>query len=111
MAEKLWGNTIKHSFYAAKNPDRTAHLEDYVGDPALCIVLAAEMKDMHEQVHKVVVPGEALSITYTLSNSQETFSLPGNIINKALLMNVDGKTPISKMVGKVNILMATAVQK
>lgn len=104
VAEKLSGDITKHSFYAARNPDRSARLEDYVDNPALCIVLTAEMKGMHEQIHKAIVPGEKLSITYTLGNKQEVFHLPGNAINKRLFRYFDGNTPIEKMISKVKII-------
>ncbi len=99
VAEKLSGNIIKHSFYAARNPDRSARVEDQ----ALCIVLAAEMKGMNEQIHQAIVPGEKLSITYTLGSRQEVFHLPGNAINKMLFRYFDGNTPIDKMISKVKI--------
>ena len=111
VAEKLSGNIIKHSFYAARTPDRSARLEDYLDNPALCIVLAAEMKDMHEQIHKAIVPGERLSITYTLGNKQEVFQLPGNAINKVLFRYFDGDTPIKKMVSKVKIMTGNGNSK
>ena len=103
VAEKLAGNIIKHSFYAAKSAERSAHVGDYVDDAALCIVLASEMKDMREQIHKAIVPGETLSITYTLGGKQEVFQLAGNAINKALFRYFDGSTPIAKMISKVKI--------
>jgi SAM-dependent methyltransferase len=119
VAEKLTGNIIKHMFYAAKSPDRSATIEDYVGNPALCIVLTAEMKGKHEQIHQAIVPGETLTITYTLDhqqevihlpgnaitlrNKQEVFQLPGNAINKLLFKYFDGTTPIEKMISKVKI--------
>ena len=104
VAEKLSGNITKHSFYAARNADRSARLEDYVDNPALCIVLTAEMKGMHEKIHQAIVPGEKLSITYTLGNKQEVFHLPGNAINKRLFRYFDGNTPIEKMISKVKIM-------
>lgn len=103
VAEKLSGNIIKHSFYAARSPDRSARLEDYVDNPALCVVLTAEMKGMHEQIHQAIVPGEELSITYTLGNKQEVFHLPGNAVNKMLFRYFDGNTPIEKIITKVKI--------
>lgn len=103
VAEKLSGNVTKHSFYAARTADRTARIDDYVEDPALCIVLAGEMKGMHEQVHHAIVPGETLSITYTLGGKQEIFHLPGNAINKRLFRYFDGATPIGRMIGKVKL--------
>lgn len=99
VAEKLSGSIIKHSFYAARSAERSARIEDH----ALCIVLTAEMKGMHEQIHQAIVPGEKLSITYTLGNRQEVFQLPGNAINKVLFKYFDGTTPIDKMINKVKI--------
>ncbi len=103
VAEKLTGDIYKHSFYAARNPDCIARPDDYRGNPALCIVLTAEMKDMHEQVHQAIVPGEVLSITYTVDGKQEVFRLPGNAINKELFRYFDGHTPIEKMIRKVKV--------
>jgi SAM-dependent methyltransferase len=101
VAEKLSGNIVRHSFYAARNADRSARLEDYVDNPNLCIVLTAEMKDRHEQVHEAIVPGETLCITYAVRGREEVFQLPGNAINKALFRHFDGATPIEKMIAKV----------
>lgn len=104
VAEKVSGDITKHSFYASRNPDCSARLDDYVDNPALCIVLTAEMKGMHEQIHKAIVPGEKLAITYTLGNKQEVVHLPGNAINKRLFKYFDGNTPIEKMINKVKIM-------
>lgn len=103
LAEKLSGNIIKHSFYAARNADRIAQFEGYVDNPDLCIVLTAEMQGMHEKIHQAIVPGETLSITYTLGNKQEVFRLHGNAINKSLIKYFDGNTPIGKMISNVKI--------
>ncbi len=107
-AEKLSGDIIKHSFYAARNPDRGARFEDWANDPGLCIVLTAEMKDMHEQIHKAIVPNETFSITYALGNKQEIFRFPGNAINKMLFKYFDGCTPIAEMIGKVKTVAGSA---
>lgn len=100
IAEKLSGDIIKHSFYAARSADRSARLED---DPTLYILLTGEMKDMHERIHQAIVPGETLSITYTVGSAQEVFKLPGNAINKRVFKYFDGVTPIQKMISKVKI--------
>ncbi len=98
VAEKLSGDIVKHSFYAARHPNRDARLADRVNDPGLCIVLAGEMKGMHEQIHNAIVPGKTFSITYTLGHKQEVFHFPGNTINKMLFRYFDGNTPIEKMI-------------
>ncbi|MGZ9067756.1 MAG: class I SAM-dependent methyltransferase, partial [Burkholderiales bacterium] len=103
VAEKLSGDIIKHSFYAARSADRAARIEDYVDNPDLCIVLAAEMKGMHDKIHQAIVPGEKLSITYTVGDRKEIFQLPGNAINKRLFKYFDGATPLAKMIGKVKL--------
>lgn len=97
-AERLAGDIIKHSFYTARNEDRTAKIDDYLHNPTLAIVLAAELKGLHEQLSQAIIPGQTFSFTYTLGTKQEVFAIPGNAINKRLYKYFDGKTPIATMI-------------
>ena len=99
VAERLSGDITKHAFYANRGADCTARLDD----ASLCIVLTGEMKGMHEQLHQAIVPGQPLSITYTLDDKKEVLQLPGNAINKELFRYFDGQTSIEKMIRKVKL--------
>lgn len=103
MAERLSGDITKHAFYANRGADCTARLDD----ASLCIVLTGEMKGMHEQLQQAIVPGQPLSITYTLDDRKEVLQLPGNAINKELLRYFDGQTSIEKMIRKVRLKTAS----
>jgi SAM-dependent methyltransferase len=97
LAERLAGDIIKHSFYAARSADRSARLDD----DRLAVVLAAELKGLHEPMHHAIVPGQPLAFTYTLGATQETFEIPGNAITQQLFRHFDGRTPIATIVDAV----------
>lgn len=94
LAEKLAGDIAKHSFYAGRGEPRTASLDD----PARTVILTAELKNMHEEVHRAMVPGETLSFTHELGTDREVVEVAGTAIAKALVRGFDGKTTIGAMI-------------
>ena len=93
IAEQMCCSIIKHAFYLGAKDNVTASLDNDKN----CLYLHRSMYQQHRVISEKMVVGQSMSMT----ESGQTVTLPGSLIAKALLLNMDGKTPLKRVFKRV----------
>lgn len=90
VAESLYGRISKHQFYLSKQPDTQARL----GDLENSVVLSDALAGKHQQIARLIKPGEPLKIGYRVEGRMCEFELAGTRSLQLLFSLFDGNTTL-----------------
>jgi 2-polyprenyl-3-methyl-5-hydroxy-6-metoxy-1,4-benzoquinol methylase len=93
VAEQLGCSIIKHAFYLGSKDNKAANLNDENN----CLYLHKSMYQQHRVVSEKMLVGQAM----TMRDAGQTVTLHGSLIAKALILNMDGKTPLKRIFKRV----------
>jgi 2-polyprenyl-3-methyl-5-hydroxy-6-metoxy-1,4-benzoquinol methylase len=93
VAEQLGCSIIKHAFYLGSKDNKAASLNDENN----CLYLHKSMYQQHRVVSEKMLVGK----TMTMKDAGQTVTLHGSLIAKALILNMDGKTPLKRVFKRV----------
>jgi len=97
IGEKFHGNIRKHMFFIS----RMENAEASITDRSTVMIFSGELAGLESEFYQQLVPGERLTIEYSVGSRTEAFNLDCNPVNKAIVGQIDGETSQKKIIENV----------